>query len=327
MTGPWTGPSTSPSTSSWTGPARDDVAEPRTDSEGRLSVLLATCAEVPAGDPDEHLGVDALRRLGVAVDFAVWDDPDVDWGAVDLTVVRSAWDYARRRDDFLAWARDVPRLANSAAVLAWNTDKRYLAELAAVGAPVVPTRWYAPGDPPPRPDGPVVVKPSVSAGARDTRHHDDPDAATRHASELLAAGRTVMVQPYVRAVDAAGETGLVFMSGRFSHAFGKAALLTAGDRATSALFAAEEISPRAPSQRELAVAELVLDAAEMRGPAPRSALLYARIDLVPGDDGEPLLLELELAEPSLFFGSAPGSAQRWADAVRAAAAAAAVTRR
>jgi hypothetical protein len=271
--------------------------------------------------------VEALRRLGVAVDFAVWDDPAVDWSAADLTVVRSAWDYARRRDDFLAWARDVPRLANSAAVLAWNTDKRYLAELAAAGAPVVPTRWYAPGDQPPRLDGSVVVKPSVSAGARDTRRHDDPDAATQHASELLAAGRTVMVQPYIRAVDAAGETGLVFVSGRFSHAFGKGALLTAGDRATSALFAEEEISPRVPSQRELATADQVLDAAELRGPAPRSALLYARVDLVPGDDGEPLLLELELAEPSLFFGSAPGSARRWADAVRAAAAAAASTRR
>ena len=298
-----------------------------TDSERRLSVLLVTCAEVPAGDPDEQLGAEALRGLGVAVDFAVWDDPGVDWGAVDLAVVRSAWDYARRRDDFLAWAREVPRLANPAAVLAWNTDKRYLAELAAVGAPVVPTRWYAPGDPPPRPLGPVVVKPSVSAGARDTRRHDDPDAATLHASELLAAGRTVMVQPYVRAVDAAGETGLVFVSGQFSHAFGKGALLTAGERATSALFAEELISPRTPSSRERDVAEGVLDAAELRGPVPRSELLYARIDLVPGDDGEPLLLELELAEPSLFFGSAPGSARRWADAVRAAAAAAASTRR
>jgi glutathione synthase/RimK-type ligase-like ATP-grasp enzyme len=241
-------------------------------------------------------------------------------------VVRSAWDYARRHDDFLAWARAVPRLANPAEVIAWNTDKRYLGELAAVGVPVVPTRWYAPGDPLPEPEGPVVVKPTISAGARDTRRHDEPAAATAHVEELLAAGRTAMVQPYVAAVDAAGETGLVFVAGRFSHAFGKGALLRAGDRATSALFAEEEITEREPSARELEVGEQVLEAAELRGPAPRSDLLYARVDLVPGNDGDPLLLELELAEPSLFFRAGHGAAQRWAEAVRTAAAATAARR-
>ncbi len=290
------------------------------------SVLLATCAEVPDGDDDERLGVEALRQAGVDVAFGVWDDPGIDWSAPDLVVVRSAWDYARRHDDFLAWARAVPRLANPAEVIAWNTDKRYLGELAAVGVPVVPTRWYAPGDPLPEPEGPVVVKPTISAGARDTRRHDEPAAAVAHAAELLAAGRTVMVQPYVDGVDAAGETGLVFVGGRFSHAFGKGALLTAGDRATSALFAEEQITAREPSTRELEVGEQVLDAAELRGPVARADLLYARVDLVPGPVGEPLLLELELAEPSLFLRAGHGAAERWAEAVRTAAVAASARR-
>jgi hypothetical protein len=290
------------------------------------SILLATCAEVPEGDDDEQLGVEAIRELGVEVAFAVWDDPGVDWSGPDLVVVRSAWDYARRHDEFVAWARGVPRLANPADVLVWNTDKRYLGELAAVGVPVVPTRWYAPGEPPPAPAGPVVVKPTVSAGSRDTRRHDDPGEAIGHTAELHAAGRTVMVQPYVTGVDSAGETGLVFVAGRFSHAFGKGALLTAGDQATGRLFAQEEITRREPSADELAVGEQVLDAAELRGPAARSDLLYARIDLVPGEDGEPLLLELELTEPSLFFAAGHDAAQRWAEAVRTAATAAAARR-
>ena len=141
-----------------------------------------------------------------------------------------------------------------------------------------------------------------------------------HAGQLLAAGRTVMVQPYVAGVDSAGETGLVYLSGRFSHAFGKDAVLTAGEDATSSLFAEERISPREPSAGELAVGEQVLDAAELRGPVSRAELLYARVDLVPADDGEPLLLELELTEPSLFFAAGNGAAQRWAAAVRTAAA-------
>jgi hypothetical protein len=44
-------------------------------------------------------------------------------------------------------------------------------------------------------------------------------------------------------------------------------------------------------------------------------LLYARVDLLPGD--EPALLELELTEPSLFFAHAPGAAERFARAVLA----------
>ena len=282
-------------------------------------MLLATCAEIPDGDDDEQLGVEALRAAGVDVTFGVWDDPGVDWSAPDLVVVRSAWDYARRHDDFLAWVGSVPRLANPAPVIAWNTDKRYLGELAAVGVPVVPTRWYTPGDNPAVPSGAVVVKPTVSAGARDTRRHDDPAEASAHVAALLGAGRDVKMQPYVTSVDTVGETGLVFLSGEFSHAFGKGPLLTAGRHSTSALFAEEVIATREPTARQLEVAQQVLDAVELRGHAHRADLLYARVDLVPGADGEPLLLELELAEPSLFFAAGHGAAQRWAEAVRTAA--------
>ncbi|MBA2640569.1 MAG: hypothetical protein H0U77_11430, partial [Nocardioidaceae bacterium] len=270
-----------------------------------VSVLLATCAEVPDGDDDERLGAAAMRALGVEVGFGVWDDPSVDWSAPDLVVVRSTWDYARRHDAFLAWADSVPRLANPAEVIAWNTDKRYLADLASAGVPVVPTSWYEPGDTPPTPDGAVVVKPTISAGARDTRRHDDPGAATAHVDELLATGRSVMVQPYMAQVDALGETGIVFVAGAFSHAFRKSALLGAGTDATSALFAAEDITPQRATARQRAAAEQVLDA--VGGTAARGNLLYARVDLVPGDDGTPLLLELELTEPSLFLGAEPGA--------------------
>jgi hypothetical protein len=37
--------------------------------------------------------------------------------------------------------------------------------------------------------------------------------------------------------------------------------------------------------------------------------------MIPGADGEPVLIELELTEPSLFFTQAPGAAERLADAV------------
>ena len=283
------------------------------------TLLLATCAEVPDGEQDERPAIDALARqgldVGLDVGLAAWDDPSVDWASADLVVVRSTWDYVGRRAEFLEWARSVPRLANPAEVLAWNTDKTYLRALTDAGLPVVPTTWYDPGDSPQAPVGEVVVKPTVSAGARDTQRHIDPDAARAHIDALLAAGRAVMVQPYLEGVDTAGETGLVWMGDRYSHSFRKAPLLAAGAGATRELYAAETIGARTPSAAELDVADRVLDALAAVAPVGRDQLLYARVDLVPGPDGSPVLLELELTEPSLWFVADPDSPGRWANTV------------
>src|SRR3569623_552437 len=111
-------------------------------------VLLASCAQARGLDNDESLLLAALADAGASAVAADWADPTVDWAAADADVVRSTWDYAPRRDEFLAWARRVEAatpLHNPAAVLAWNTDKRYLTELAADGLAVVPTGWATPG--------------------------------------------------------------------------------------------------------------------------------------------------------------------------------------
>src|SRR5207253_10320166 len=91
-------------------------------------VALVTCTELADLDPDDRLLLDPLVELGISAEPAIWDDPAVDWDSFDLAVLRSTWDYALRRDEFVAWAAGVPRLANHAEVVAWNTDKRYLAE-------------------------------------------------------------------------------------------------------------------------------------------------------------------------------------------------------
>ena len=281
-------------------------------------VALATCRELPGGDEDADLLLAAAGAVGLDTDWRVWDDPAVDWGSYDLVVIRSTWDYVPRRDDFASWAASVPRLANPADVVVWNTDKTYLRELAAGGVPVVPTAWLTPGgdeDWPPWPD--LVVKPTVSAGSKDTARYGpaEQDRARAHAARLLDAGRPVMVQPYLSAVDTEGEAALVYVGGSYSHSLRKAAILRAGDSAeTDELFRPEEIVERKATAGEQALAERAL--ALVPGGAER--LLYARVDLLPGPDGEPVVIELELAEPSLFLTEAPGSADRFAAAIRAA---------
>ncbi len=279
-------------------------------------VALVTCAELPDLDTDDQLVVEPLRSLGVDVATPVWDDPAVDWAAFDLAVLRNPWDYARRREQFLAWAHAVPRLLNPVKVVEWNTDKVYLRELAAAGLPVVPTTWLARGDETALPrEGEYVVKPSVSAGSADTGRYDLADDAQRalavaQVEKLVARGSTVMLQPYLSAVDTAGETAMLHIGGAFSHAVRKGALLDGPDLRDGQPLWSEQIEPREPTATETELARRTLDA------IPGSdALLYARVDTIPGPDGAPVILEVELTEPSLFLATCPGAPERLARAI------------
>ncbi|MET8261978.1 hypothetical protein [Micromonospora sp. NPDC005205] len=291
-------------------------------TRGEPRVALVTCSDLADLDPDDRLVLAPLAARGVAVQAAVWDDPDVDWSSFDLVVLRSPWDYALRRDEFVSWASTVPTLVNPADVVRWNTDKRYLAELSAAGVPTVPTAWIMPGESwqPPAETGEYVLKPAVSAGSQDTGRYDlaDPehrDLAAAHVRRLSEAGRVTMVQPYLRAVDTEGETALLFLAGpeglAFSHAIRKGPMLSGPDLGPDGLYKAEEITARTARPEQLAVAEQTLATV----PGGTRQLLYARVDLIPGADGEPVLVELELTEPSLFIGYADGAPERLATAI------------
>jgi O-ureido-D-serine cyclo-ligase len=283
------------------------------------AIALVTAAAARPLDEDLAPLEAALRAAGAAPSIVEWDDAAIDWSAFDLVVLRSTWDYSTRLAEFLRWVDRVTpttTLVNPGEVVRWNTDKHYLAHLAKAGVPVVPSTFVEPGEDAGRAldaflanaGDELVVKPSIGAGSRDAQRHGrhERDAALAHAKRLLDANRSVLMQPYLGRVDADGETALIFFSGRYSHAIRKGPLLKRGEGPTRALFAAEHITPRTPSTDEVAVAERTLAA------MPFGELLYARVDLIHDDDGAPRVLELELTEPSLFFGHAPGSADRFA---------------
>ena len=272
-----------------------------------MRIALATCADLPDLYVDDEPLRAALRDAGAEVVPAVWDDPGQDWAAYDLVVVRSTWDYFERRDDYVRWARSVPRLANSARIVEWNTDKTYLRGLAEAGVPVVPTHWVTAPEPLTAAGwDEVVVKPAVSAGARNTlRCRADSPEGQALLDTILAEG-TAMVQPYLPSVEGYGERSLLFFDGTFSHAVRRnPALSYEGD----ARFDATLVDP-APD--ELAVAAAVF--AELP-----EVPLYARVDVVRGPREEPLLIELEVTEPQLFLRFAPEPARALAAAIVARA--------
>ncbi len=273
--------------------ARPNVFHPR--------IVLASCPQLVDGDGDDDGLVAALRTRGLHARWMSWDNPETE--NADLVIVRAAWDYAERREEFLAWTTRVRNLLNAPAVVAWNSDKHYLSDLAGAGVAVVPSSFLEPGDIASPADfhGEVVVTPAIGAGSIDTFRFVEADAAAAHATGLLDAGRSVLVQPYEPRI-AAGETALVFLGGEESHAFVKGPILPPqGEQPRldpSGTYAAETLTRANPDVELWEVGHSVLDAAAAHLGIPRNEFLYARVDVI-GEGADAVLLELELIEPSL----------------------------
>jgi glutathione synthase/RimK-type ligase-like ATP-grasp enzyme len=275
-------------------------------------VLLATFTLMPDGEPEGHLVTAALAQRGVSAEWAVWDDPTIDWSAAELVAVRATWDYHRRTAEFLAWTRDVEsrtRLLNGADLFVWNADKAYLLGLAA-DVPCVPTallddrtlvtglaeaaeRW-----------GTVVIKPRVGASGIGVVVVTGPEDERL---QMLAPAPWV-VQPLVESVRTVGETSVYVFGGRAVSQVDKRA---AGEEvrvheAYGGSSVAADLDPVRAALAEAAVA--AVGARQGREPA------YARVDVMWWEDAW-VVSELELIEPGLYLDIDPGNAQSFADMV------------
>lgn len=280
--------------------------------------MIRAAVLVPAPDYAEpfqwayEVEAEALRRGGFSVEPRVWSEPgDLAWFDVVLPLV--AWGYQSAPDRWFALldrldGGPVP-IINPVPVLRWNSDKRYLAELAANGVTTVPTRVVEQLDRPSLASAratfgdELVIKPPISASAYGT-HRLGPDDAIPDDS----AGRTMMVQPFLRSIIDEGEYSLVFLGGEFSHAIIKNA--TEGDYRVQPHLGGSEVPCAAPGGGiEVAIAALAV--------APAAAA-YARVDLIRLSDGRLAVIELELIEPSLWLQHAPDGGASFAAAVRRA---------
>ena len=291
-------------------------------------IALATCTALPDLDADDAPLVDALALRGVEAVPVVWDAPGTDWTTFDLVVIRSTWDYTEHPGDFVSWVRSLPQLLNPSDVIAWNVDKQYQRDLERAGIPTVPTIWL---DPERNFDsraihtrfpafGDFVIKPTISAGSRDTGRYQADVTPSRslaitHAKNILQSGRHVMIQRYLTQVDTVGETGMVYIDGEFSHAVRKAPLLEGPYRPNEDLFRVETMTTREASPQQREVADRAIAAVPDLVPGFDGPLLYARVDLLPDNAGNPVVLELELTEPSMFLALAPGAVERFAAAI------------
>ena len=281
-------------------------------------VLLVTCGALPDGEDSGHLLVEALRARGLGATWVAWDDPGVAWSSARLVAVRSAWDYEHQRDRFLAWARDVEAavpLMNSAAVLAWNTDKRYLLDLVDVGLPVVPTIAVEDeGELPPAIASfeTAVVKPRVGAGGRGVVVFDGEPGGPEGLDESTLEPGPWIVQPLVGSVRSEGETSVFVFGGEVASQVrtvpGAGEIRVHEEDGGRTLPVAVDEDAAALALRTVAAAEKVLG----------ERLPYARVDLMRLADGELAVSELEVTEPGLYLDVLPGNADKYAGVLAAA---------
>lgn len=270
-----------------------------------------TAASVREPHPDDMLLAQALLARGCETHLAAWDDPSVDWGAFDVAVLRSAWNYHLRVAEFVQWIASLESagvaIVNPAATVRWNLHKRYLLDLIGAGVSVVPTELVRASELRERlakaPWDEVVIKPAISASAHHTyrvsRGSAPPD-------ELALAMREIqdwVMQPFVRSVAEYGERSAICIDGRVSHVVRKIA--RSGDFRVQSDFGGSVGDEPLRNDDERFIAR-VLEALPVRW-------IYARVDWA--NDPQPRVMEVELIEPELFLSRDDSSASRLADAV------------
>ena len=287
-------------------------------------IALVTTQAARGHDHDLDILTTALDAASQQWQIVNWDDASIDWSQFSIAVLRSTWDYYARLNEFVAWVDRVSAkttLCNPPEIVRWNVDKRYLQEMSANGVPVMATTFVSQSSDitPELVAGDVIIKTVVSAGSNNTaRHRNNAVAARAQLDHILSNGGVAMVQPYSPTIDSVGETGLVYLGGKFSHAFGKDAVFGEAEQVHNGVHVQEVITARTASAKEGLLGDSVMKFLKNKfGVTP----LYARIDMVTNIDGVPEIMEVELTEPSLYLHLDAGSPERAATALANAAAA------
>ncbi len=287
-----------------------------------MRIALATCSNLPDWEVDDTPLHDAFAAAGVEIARPAWDDDGFDWSTCDACLIRTTWDYQERIEAFMAWAERAAAtlpIFNPIDVIRWNTHKFYLRDLHDAGLPIAPTVWLERGG------GRSIaalmhergwtrgfLKPAVGATARETMrfHATDEDlAAAQQHVDRLAPDEDLLLQPYLASVETRGECSAIMIDGDVTHCVRK--IPVPGDYRVQDDFGASD-EPVDPNDAERRLIDAVNTHLRERFD---TTLPYARLDWLTNDDDQPVVNELELVEPSLFFRHGPAAPDRLVTAI------------
>ena len=154
----------------------------------------------------------------------------------------------------------------------------------------------------------LVVKPPISGGADGTYR-------LRNGEPLPEdiAGKEMLIQPFQPAIAQEGEFSLFYFGGTFSHAILKRP--ARGDFRVQEFLGGSESGTDCPAGAQDLAVQARQAAEQILG---LETLLYTRADMLRDAEGQFRLMELELIEPSLFFGHAADGGDLFATGVNAA---------
>lgn len=280
----------------------------------RPRIAIATCAGYDDLKVDDELLRAALTTRGAEAESVIWDGGERDWGKYDLCLVSSTWDYHEKHPEFLAWTRRVgaaTALHNPAELVAWNSEKTYLRELAEAGVPTVPTVWVGRDEEldvesviAERGWEQAAIKPTVDLGAKNLRRVRAGAGEAQSALRAVLTRGKAMIQPFLPSLETEGELSLIYIDGELSHAVRKRP--APGDFRVQSIWGGT-VEPAPPTPAAIEIGDGAL--AQLHEPP-----LYARVDLVACLSGDLCLIELELIEPNLYLVTHPPAAAALAEA-------------
>ena len=258
---------------------------------------------------EDRLVMEALQRKGLKVTRRDWADPSFEWNSAEALLFRTTWDYTYRREEFYSWLKDVSsktRLINSAQLIHWNIDKKYLTELSEKGVRIVPTEFILKNSSVKFDDlfvkfgwVEVVLKPAIGAGGRNTFRIKPEEAKEFNAyfAELIQQ-EDYMIQPFQRSVPEVGEWSYMIFGDEYSHAVVKKA--KKGEFRVQDDFGGK-VTLHNAAQKEIDFA------LEAKAACPGHSV-YTRVDAVVDNEGKLAVSEIELIEPELWFRLKPDAA-------------------
>ncbi|EGF81057.1 hypothetical protein BATDEDRAFT_35032 [Batrachochytrium dendrobatidis JAM81] len=291
----------------------------------------------------------------ITIESPIWSDPTIDWAKYSMVLVQDARDYDRNVHAFRQWLASltVP-VFNPSSVVNWNINKNYLLELSKtvetvptlfitrhqwesirdqlnphqdVGALVAQLVHQAQPDsftclPQDYPSAAgYVIKPSVSLNSQNTERFTatmEMQAAQAHIDAVFASKgdteTTILIQPFLKEIQLDGEVSLVFIGGVYSHSVQKT--VKKGDFRVQEQWGGSCKRVTSPASVVTLAEQILTEAQKAYDPLNQvNQLLYARVDIVLIDGVKPVLMELELIEPSLYLSYDDTALEKFANAV------------
>ncbi len=251
---------------------------------------------------EDRLVIDALEKQGLKTKKVAWSDPEFDWSQTRFALFRTTWDYQEKFIKFKQWLTSVTTktiLINDHETILWNLDKHYLNDLKEKGINIVDTYFIEPGDSRPLKElqkelgwEQLVLKPAISASAKDTfkLSSENIDAHESRYNELIK-NESMILQPFLYDIAKRGELSLMVIGGNYTHSVLKVA--KKGDFRVQDSFGGT-VKVHTPTQEEINLAIATVNTC-------KKTPVYARVDIVNDNNGNPAVSELELIEPEMWF--------------------------